>query len=292
MKQISLTMLCISMLLSGCSDSESPIDDGQNGLLSVADVGFSLKSENDKSEADFKDGAEIGLYIQTTQGSAFNKLTYLNPRWALDNPVFLSDNDTDLYAVYPYNPENSISTSFEIEHTSQTDYLYSDKHSVKYGKPELFLEMKHALALIEFEFVNSIVTENSTLDFISIDGWGLYSKANLDLLSGDLQYITSEHQSAEIRGSDLDNPTIQDGTKFSLMTMPVDKVIQEGDIMINFYLLDGIKAHWPVPAGTKWESGKRYTYQVRLNERFLEILDVRILEWVDAGKEGIHLPYN
>lgn len=291
MKMISLTMLCISMLLSGCSDSESPIGDGQNGLLTVTNVGFSFKSVNDKSKDSFEDGDEIGLYIQTPQGSAFNKLTYLNPGWALENPVLLSDSDTDIYATYPYNPENSVATSFEIEHTSGTDYLYTDKHSVKYGKPELFLEMKHALALIEFEFINSSVTENSTLDFISIEGPGLYSKANLNLLSGELEY-TKEYQPAEIRGWQLDNPTIQDGTKFSLMTMPVDKVIQEGDIMINFYLLDGIKAHWPVPAGTKWESGKRYTYQVRLNERFLEIIDVRILEWADAGKENIHLPYN
>lgn len=289
MKKICLSILCISMLLSGCNDSDSPIDDAQKALLSVADVGFGLKSGSDKSKADFEDGDEIGLCLQTPQGSGSNKLTYLNPGWALENPVFLSESNTDIYAVYPYNAENSAATSFEIEHISRTDYLYSGMHRVNRTYPVLTLTMMHALALIEFEFEYVGMSGSSLIDFVSIDGPGLHSKASLNLLSGEIEYMNGWHDPAIIYGWEMDNPFISYDSKISLMVVPVKKVEYDGDISFNM-LIDRIKYHWSVPAGTKWEGGKRYTYRIMIHERFLEIVDVRILEWVDAGKERIYLP--
>jgi hypothetical protein len=78
--------------------------------------------------------------------------------------------------------------------------------------------------------------------------------------------------------------------KAGLMAVPVDRVAYDGDIFFNFYLED-FKAHWPVPAGTVWEAGKRYTYRVQAAERFLQVVDVQVEEWTDRGQQVLPLYY-
>lgn len=134
------------------------------------------------------------------------------------------------------------------------------------------------------------MTGNKMIDFISINGWGLYSKAQVDLLSGKVEYVSELREPAIIYGWQMENPFIAYGNKISLMVVPVKKVEYDGDVSVNM-LIGGSKYHWFVPAGTKWESGKRYTYKVHVLDRLLEIIDVGIEDWKDAGKEKISLPW-
>ncbi|GAB6119084.1 fimbrillin family protein [Dysgonomonas termitidis] len=286
-------LFTITMLLSlfcACNDSESWINEGSEKFLSVAEVGFSLKSSDGTSKSFFEEGDEIGLHINSPQGTGYNKLNYKNSSWVLQTPVSLAENNTDIYATYPYDLQNNVATSFEIEHTSQTDYLYSERHSVNSSNPVLSLTMKHALALIEFEFEWMDVSQAAKLDFISIQGQGLYSRAKLDLITGRMEHLEGWNDPAIIYGWQLNSDHFYDGSKVSLMVVPVDQVECDGDILVDFYT-DNLKAHWPVPAGTKWESGKKYSYKVLVQERLLEILDVRIEDWIDAGTDGISLPW-
>lgn len=289
-KKYLFTITVMFCLFCSCSDTDNWAEEAKCKTLSVAQVGFSLKSADRPSKSFFEEGDEIGLYIYGPGGTGNNKLTYKNSYWALQTPVSLFENDTNIHATYPYIPDNTDPFHFVIEHTSQTDYLYSDRLSATAVHPEVYLSMKHALALIEFEFEQEPMTGNKMIDFISINGWGLYSKAQVDLLSGKVEYVSELREPAIIYGWQMENPFIGYGNKISLMVVPVREVIYNGDISFNM-LIGSSKYHWPVPAGTTWEGGKKYTYKVHIQERMLEVISVHIEDWSDAGKEKIHLPY-
>lgn len=290
-KKSIFLMIVILSLFYACSDSNDWVDQEQEKLLSVAQVELNLKSANGTtSKSYFEQGDQIGLHIYDSQGTGYRGLTYKNNSWILQTPVSLRESYTDIYATYPYNPENNVASSFEIEHSSQTDYLYSDMHSVNSSNPVLSLTMKHALALIEFEFEWMDFFQSVYLDFISIEGWNLHSRGKLDLLTGKMEHIEGWNEPAVVYGWQLNNNYLHDGAKVSLMVLPVDKVEYEGDIQINFYL-GNLKAYWVVPSGTTWERGKKYTYKVVIKERMLEVMNILIEDWTDQGKEKIYLPW-
>ncbi|MBF0647996.1 fimbrillin family protein [Dysgonomonas sp. GY75] len=289
-KKSVFSMIVILSLFCACSDSDNWVNQGQEKLLSVAEVGFSLKSSDGTSKSVFEEGDEIGLHIYDSQGSGYRRMTYKNNSWVLQNPVSLFESDTDIYATYPYITDNTDPFHFVIEHTSQTDYLYSDRHRVNSINPVLSLTMMHALSLIEFEFEGMDIYQDAYLDFISIDGWGLYSKAQVDLLSGKLEYTSDLREPAIRYGWQMDSPVIYPGKRVNMMVVPVKATAYEGEIFVNL-LIDGNKYHWPVPAGTKWKSGKKHVYKVLIQERLLEIIDVRIEDWIDQGTDRISLPW-
>lgn len=290
MKNNILFIVGIFSMFSGCSDPDNVIDQDPEKFLSVAEVGFSLKSEDGISKSFFEDGDQIGLYVDGLQGTGYNKLVYANNVWGLENPVVLSENDTYLFATYPYDLQNNEAGSFEIEHHSQTDYLYSDRHRISKNEPVLSLTMKHALALIEFEFEPSMITQNEMIDFISIEGYGVHGRAKIDLNSGRMEYL-NDYDPAIIYGWQMENPFISYDSKISLMVVPVSKVAYDGDIFLNMYIGNS-KYNWLVPAGTTWESGKKYTYSVHFQDRELNIWDVWIQDWIDGDSKRIGLPYN
>lgn len=290
MKKSNFLVLGILILLSGCSDPDRWIEEGQDKTLSVAQVAFSRKSANGAdgtSKSSFEQGDVLMLYLPGQGDNPYRKITLTSSGWALDYPVSLSGSQTDIYGCYPalYNGD-----TFPIEHITGMDYLYSSVHTVNLAKPVLYLEMKHALALIEFEFEPFVMTGDGIVDLISIEGEGLHSRATISLLSGELTYEERIHEPAVIYGWQMENPFIGSDTRIGLMVVPVREVKSDGDITFSMHI-NSSKYHWPVPAGTIWESGKRYTYKVHIRDRILEITGVRIQDWIDAGNEKINLYY-
>jgi len=277
--------------LPGCMDTDGYPVQEQNADLSVSGVGFSTKAAdgaNNPSKSFFEQGDMIMLYLPGNGSYPYRKITLAPSGWVLDSPVRLSENDTEIYACYP-----AVSGRDEllIEHITGMDYLYSAMHTANRMNPSIFLAMKHALALIEFEFEPGSLLTGSAVDFISIEGEGLHSRAAISLPTGEITYQERIHEPAVIYGWQMGDPFLQEGTKAGLMVVPVKNVASQGDILFNFCFGE-FKYHWPVPAGTIWESAKRYTYRVQLHEQHLEVIDVRVQDWTDAGCESISLPYH
>lgn len=283
-----LLIIMVSFLLYSCSDADTWIEELDTSL-SVTQVGFSFKSADGMTKSFFENGDEIGLQIHHQQETSYNKLTYLNSGWVLKTPILLSGNNTDIYATYPYESERKEPEYFEIEHFSQTDYLYSDIHSVNRTNPVLSLTMKHAMALIEFEF-QDIPMGGGYMDFISIEGPGIYSKVKLNLFSGKMEYMSGWNDPAIIYGWQVNDPIIQHGSRVSLLIVPVENIVYDGYVNVTL-VIEGSKYHWLVPSGTQWESGKKYTYRVNVMDRVLDIVNVCIQDWGDAGKQTIYLPF-
>lgn len=296
MKKIFFIAASVSVFFYGCQDRDGWGNDEKNAVLSVSEVGFAFPSENRITQSDFSTGEEVGLHVYSysTQNWETQRLTYLSPKWALDTPVPLSNPGVSVYASYPYEPGYSDPTSFLIEHASQRDFLYSRMQYVNNSYPTLLLHMMHALALIEFEFEFGFeASPNSDvglLDFISIEGSGLHSRASLDLLENKLEYITGAHEPARVYGWQLDTPVVYSGKKVGVIVVPVEKVANEGDILFNIQL-NTSQVSFPVPAGTEWKRGKKYTYKVQVQKRKLEIINVRVQDWIDQGTQKISLPY-
>lgn len=299
MKKVFFIAASVGAFFCGCQDGDirENGNDKQNTVLSVAEVGFAFPLENRISKHNFEIGEEVGLHVYSysTQNWETQRLTFLNPKWALDTPIHLSNSGMSVYASYPYEPGYSDPTSFRMEHVSQTDYLYSRMHHVNNSYPILSLHMMHALALIEFEFEFGFeASPNSDvglLDFISIEGSGLHSRASLDLLEDKLEYIEGAYEPALVYGWQLDTPVVYPGKRVGIVVVPVEKVANEGDVFFNIRL-NTSQVSFAVPARTQWESSKKYTYKVQVQERKLEIINVRVQDWIDAGTQKISLPYN
>lgn len=297
MKKVFFITAAVSVLFCGCQDGDIRENgsDEKGRVLSIAEVGLAFPSENRTAKLDFSTGDEIGLHVYAypAQNWESQKLTYLSPKWALDTPIPLSTDGVSVYASYPYQPGYSHPSLFFLEHVSQIDFLYSQICHVNSSYPSLYLKMMHALALIEFEFEfgfdASPYSAIGMIDFISIEGKGLHSKAVFDLLSGKFEYVEGANKPALVYGSDLDTPMVYSGRRVGVMVVPVKKVATEGDILLNIRL-NTSQVCFPVPAGTKWESGKKYTYKVMVKERILEITHVRVQDWIDQGTQKIQLP--
>lgn len=290
MKKSNFLVLGICILLSGCNGTDRWMEEGQDKTLSVAQVGFSRKSANGAngtSKSFFEQGDVLMLYLPGQGDNPYRKITLASSGWELDYPVPLTGSPEDIYGCYPaiYNGD-----TFPIEHITGMDYLYSSVHTASRTNPVLSLQVKHALALIEFEFEPFVTTGDGIVDLISIEGEGLHSRAAISLLSGELTYEERMHEPAVIYSWQMDDPFIGSDTRIGLMVVPVREVKSDGDITFSMHI-DSSKFHWPVPAGTVWESGKRYTYKVHIRDRVLEIAGVRVQDWIDARNEKIDLHY-
>lgn len=294
MKKILLMAFTLLFVFGfySCNDTDFWTDEGEVTLLDISKVSYDLKMNDNASKPDFWTGDEIGLFVFANQRWEYKKLTYMYPAWKLDSPVWLTNEGSGICAGYPYESGSGQPDSFMIEHITQTDYLFSDLCHVNSSNSVLSLKMMHALSLIEFEFVYEFGFDNpeiGLIDFISIEGIGLSSKAMFNIQSGKIVFADG-HQPAQVYGWQLDTPVIYNGKKIGLMVVPVDLVANYGDIFFNFNF-NNLKFSWPVPAGTIWERGKRYTYKVVIRGRQLEIINAQIEDWHDAGKESIGLPY-
>lgn len=289
-KKYLFTITAILSLFCSCSDANSGMDEATGRLLSVREVGFPLKSANGAdgtSKSFFEQGDVLMLYLPGQGDDPYRKITLTPSGWELNHPVPLTGSPADIYGCYPalYNGD-----AFPIEHITGMDYLYSSVHTASRTNPVLSLQVKHALALIEFEFEPFVTTGDGIIDLISIEGEGLHSRAAVSLLSGELTYEERMHEPAVIYSWQMENPFIGSDTRIGLMVVPVREVKSDGDITFSMHI-DSSKFHWPVPAGTVWESGKRYTYKVHIRDRILEIIDIKVQDWIDAGNEKINLHY-
>lgn len=291
MRKLFLFLIPAIILLCGCDNCnlEENVEQ-QPALLSVAEVSFAPRSASGMSKSVFRAGDEIGLFIRTTVGMSYNKLTYIEPLWSFENPFLLPGGLTEIQACYPYHAGRNPPGKLWIDHDSGTDYLYSSGYYAHLAEPVLKLDMNHALALIEFEFEVSSQTENQYIERISIEGPGLSSMALLDIFTGEIEQYEEIYEPAVLYGWQLTHPYIQYNTKVGIMVVPTETTHNVGEILFDLNI-GGIKAHWPVPAGTCWQSGKRYTYKVQIHERRLNIIQVEIRDWTNAGKEKIPLSF-
>ncbi|WP_062184664.1 fimbrillin family protein [Dysgonomonas macrotermitis] len=291
MKKICLIIASGLFLLCGCEQQDFLEEQGNSDTaLSLEVAGLGIWTADGISKSVFEQGDQIGLHIFSGNNASQNKITYDGTKWSLQTSVLLSESDKEIYAYYPFNSEYTPDNPVFIDHTSGIDYLYSSAYTVNQYNPSLLLEMKHALALIEFEFVAVNLPFPIMIERILIEGTGLHSRAKLDLQTGNLEYVEGIYNPAIIYGWQLDNEYATYGMKVNLMVVPVKATEAAMGIIVNFQFDSFIKS-WQFPLSTIWQSGKKYTYRVYIEGTHLWVVQADIAEWTDGGYTRIPLIY-
>lgn len=278
-KILMITVLFFSALalFFSCSDDNSS-DTGTTGH----DTQLQLKSvavynENPRSvsgvKSEFADGDTIGLFLpEYHRGNPFPYIARYHYWWQSSEPVFLSSNPMCVSAYYPYRQnEHAFMNDIlvNVEHISQTDYMYGQANDgyVSREYPYADILMRHLLALVQFKFIKNDYPHDCSVQRVSIqnaDGITLLkSKGTLNLENGAVETLDGYYDKAVILPEDMNfyEPYTSEEEYARILIMPIEPVKNDGDLFFEF-VIDGRIYTYTVKAGTCWESGNKYTYEV------------------------------
>jgi len=311
-KYILFTLsIAIMALVSACNDDTgtSYNTGGTNeefAELSVkTDISMATRSTKSGPVSSFSNGSRLGLFVShigdidnryDLYGTGWNVPSrYDGYSWWQEPPVILSIHPVNVYAYYPYAEVNYNPRQIPIEHTTQTDYMYSSHESNmqeanKYN-PEVTLTMKHALALVQFNFYIENYPHDMVLHYVEImnassDVTELHSRGVMDISTGDITFDGASND--PVRWTNSDGSFIPDGSMTGdsyvrMLVMPMETSASE-NIAVNMRINDDPYT-WFIPAGTSWKSGTKNTYNIQIIGRELHVRDVIIEPWAQGIEE-------
>lgn len=292
--------------VSSCSNDSvitPEIEQGdQPTLLNVTtNIEVASRSVTGRPVNSFVSGDEIGLFVSSGavnspyNGVASNKnvKSAFTTVWTQATPVYLSSLMATIYAYYPWNAAATDGTAIDIDHTSQTDYMYATPvTNINNRQPRAAITMNHALSLVQFDFKKENYTGVGSLTAISIanktGGTSLISTGKLNLTNGAITKGASKEPVTKATNLPQTIGTWNESTFPKMLVIPTSSTATAGDIVISF-TVDGQVYKWNVPAGTAWEQGKKNTYTVTIKGTALEVSPVTITPWGngDSGNGAI-----
>lgn len=234
----------------------------------------------------FHDGDQIGLFAtKGALGQNYNDFAgYSNVSstrragsWVQDPVVYLTGENCKIFAYFPYKKNLSDGANIDIEATSQTDYMYGTHTKpetvVNSDNPDVYITMKHALALVQFNIHKKNYNAAAKLTKIAIKAGGgyLFKTAKMNCQTG----VVTVREEADAAGIFVQNTieglqilstevSMDEKTFPKVLSLPVNSTLRDGDMTATF-TIDGKDYVYKFPAGTAWESGKKYTYTITLN---------------------------
>lgn len=286
--------------VSSCSNdnvltSEVALGDEPTLLNVSTSIEVTSRSQTGKPVNSFISGDEIGLFVSNGDvntpynGVASNKnvKSSFTTVWTQATPVYLSSTKATIYAYYPWNAAVTDGTAVDIDHTSQTDYMYGTPVTNIYNRqPKASITMNHALSLVQFDFKKDNYTGVGALTAITIanksGGTSLVSTGKLDLTNGTITRGASKEPVTKATNLPQTIGTWNENTFPKMLVIPTSATTANSGIVISF-TVDGQVYNWDVPVGTVWEQGKKNTYTVTIKGTALEVSPVTITPW-GAGK--------
>ena len=305
MKKFLFSAAIAASMLAVCSCGSDNVMTPEVGLGDepvLLDVATSIevtRSVTGRPIDTFVSGDEIGLYVSAGavntpyNGVASNKnvKSSFSTVWTQATPVYLSSLMATIYAYYPYNASVTDGTAVDIDHTSQTDYMYATTvANINNRQPHAAIIMNHALSLVQFDFKKENYTGIGALTAITIanktGGTSLISTGKLNLTNGQITKGASKEPVTKATNLPQTIGTWNESTFPKMLVIPTAATAAAGDIVISF-TIDGQVYNWNVPVGTAWEQGKKNTYTVTIKGTALEVSPVSIAPWgtgkTDAG---------
>lgn len=234
----------------------------------------------------FRDGDQIGLFAtKGTLGQNYNDFAgYSNVNstrragsWQQDPVIYLTGENCKVFAYFPYKKNLADGANIDIEATSQTDYMYGTHTNpetvVNSDNPDVYITMKHALALVQFNIHKKNYNAEAKLTKIAIKAGGgyLFKTAKMNCQTGQVT-VREEADASGIFVQNTIDGLLTLSTEISMdektfpkvLSLPVNSTLRDGDMTATF-TIDGKDYVYKFPAGTAWESGKKYTYTITLN---------------------------
>lgn len=281
MKKILITSILFFVafaLFFSCSD-ENLADTGTTTLYDTQLQFKSVTVFNNRPESgkgiisEFSNGDTIGLYLpEYHRGYPFPYIAHYHYWWNLSEPIFLSSEPKHLFAYYPFEEKKHAYQSDKyiyVEHITQTDYMHGtvvDGYVMR-EHPYADILMRHVLALVQFKFIKNDYPHDCSVQQVSINNADgvtqLRSKGVLNLENGSVEPLNGYYDKAVILPEDMNfyEPYTSEEEYARVLVMPIEPVRNDGDLFFEFEI-DGRTYTYPVKAGTCWQSGNKYTYEV------------------------------
>lgn len=224
-------------------------------------------------KSEFMDGDTIGLFLHGYhRGYPFPYMARYHYWWQSSEPIFLSSDPMRVSAYYPYRQNEHAfmnDKQVNVEHVSQTDYMYglANNGYVTREYPYADILMQHILALVQFRFIKNDYPHDCSVQQVSINNADgvtqLRSKGVLNLENGAVEPLNGYYDKAVILPEDMNfyEPYTGEEAYARILVMPIEPVRNDGDLFFEF-VIDGRIYTYPVKAGTCWQSGNKYTYEV------------------------------
>ena len=289
-----IAMGAIVACMASCSESELYLygcecDKEDNPcLLQVTDVtkaGYALtRAANEKSA--FDEGDLIGLCLDdgsgTYDGVSYNgvKLTKGESEWTLETKALLSSTPGTLYAIYPYREDMS-NKVISLSLNDAQDYLFDKVDKISKSNNTVSLSMGHMRAKLVVNIKKGNFLGDCNITQGRIYGSSLSVDGSYDLVTEKMTESDS-NQEIQFTGAVSDEaPLVDEWFVFSKFGSSISKLSFE-------FTVNGVV--FPTVSSTnsiRFEKGKKYIFNITINNKQAEVTAVDIEPWVDTDSEDL-----
>jgi len=266
-RNLQFAVLAVSVFVASCRKDNTRDVINQAGtevkFSSTINGQIKTKAVNDAWEAN----DAIGIYMKT--GTGLNQILANNKSYtttgdgsfkssSTDQTIYYPEDGSqvDFVAYYPYKQALSANT-YPVNVSNQSsqgaiDLMYANVAGLSKTSTNAQLVFSHQLSKIEITVTNGLGV--ASLSGLITNISGLKTTANFDLATGTL--------SGQSAASNILAKTSTNGgtTTAEAILLPTT---DESDIKVVFTI--GSRTFtWALPADTKFEAGKKYSYQVEL----------------------------
>lgn len=281
------------MVLNACKKDEKSVDflnDGKVRFTSSINSEVATRATENAWDANDNIGVFMTSSVGNTALSGNKKYTTTgNGNFSAQGEDIISypadGGDVNFVAYYPFQ-ENLTGNIVKVDISSQAnpaaiDLMYSNnaKNFNKNSAADPALEFNHQLAKVVLNIKAG--TGLSSIDGVTASFEGMNTKADFDLNTGMLSAPSEPANiAARVSASGTDQMA-------SVILLPVDDATGK---TVTFSVPSGETYTWSLPTGTKFEKGKKYIYNIVLQNsappKVLVVGNASITNWVEVPSSG------
>ena len=307
--KVVMIMAAAALVMAGCSNDENEVADNRNSEIRLSS-GVSVQTRAfDGMDTQLPDGRTVAVYVDKTGGTpqlyGNNVLTADgNGSFKGGTTMYFPEDKSavDIYAFHTNGtlgeafPTTAVTHAVEADQSGETNYLKSDLlYSVSknnaVSKTAIPLTFYHMLVKVQVAIKAGAGTPN--LDGATVSIMGTQLKADFtpdkskDMATGSdragmIAVTATDNAAADIKLS----AAVTTGTDFTSAVyndaVIVPQTVAQGSKFIKVKLSNGSELFHKLAAGTTFESGKKYQYQITVNLTGLTVTST-VADWESVG---------
>ena len=282
----TVAMGALTLTLAACSESELYLmgccqGTGETTPLKVTEVtrqGYALTKATTGKET-FTVGDAIGLWIDEGVTTTYNGMQYDNLRldkteegWVMAKDVPLTKTTATVYALYPYDAGME-GTAVTLQLSDGTDYLQEVVTGISNTSPTVSLSMKHLRAKLVVRIHRGSYAGAGQISSGIIEGSSLSVNGTYDLKTrkfASTDGISSVSMTGTVTGTDTLEEEWYVFSRFGTALSPLSFAFTvDGTVFSTVSSQECIE----------FEGGKKYIYDITLNNHVATVTAVTIEPW-------------
>lgn len=299
-----LYIAAAALLFAACANEEDGI--GNNGPVAAtvkADISNNIKTRGTADNDSWTAGDAIGVYASSSGYTTGDNKKYVTTNGdgtfeAADNNniIYFKDNkETTFSAYYPYSESLTDGkmdwNMAEVEENQpcMADVLFASGATASKASPivnftDIEHRFKHCMSLVEFKIKPGQGVKYNNYKFNRLELKGIFRSGKFDTRTGSVE-------TAGDRGSisrNFDDVSFESEKSFAYIMLPQSLESNKMDIEIYLLLNDSevkYTTHITPSTNGQFEGGKKYTYNITVNNTGITIEDANIFPW-ENGDSG------